>query len=243
MNDQMKQRAVGAAVLVALAIIFIPMALDFSKEKAQETVDLSLPPPPEGEYKTVTIPMKEWSDKTVADVLPERALPDNDVAEVLLDAEPVTPAVPVAVDPKPMVAEGTGAESQATPPETTAAAAPEVPPKQQIDPKPAAVAKAPVTESKSQPKIAPKPQLAGPATGAQAWAVQVGSFSQRKNAEALRNRLRKMGYPAFVTSTQSNGRTIVRVKIGPELARSEADRIKSDIERQLKLQAMVVPHK
>lgn len=239
MDERMKQRAVGAAVLAALAIIFIPMALDFSKEKGQESVDLTLPPPPEGEYKTVTIPMNEWSDKSVADIVPERSLPEADSADEILDAEVVTPAVPVAVAPKAIIVqpEPPAVETSATPPPVQQQAV--KPTESKPAAPPASVASAPAAPL----KVVPKPQLAGPTTGAKAWAVQVGSFSQRKNAEALRNRLRKMGYPAFVTSSEADGKTIVRVRIGPELARVEADRIKSEIERQLKLQAMVVPHR
>lgn len=240
MDERMKQRAVGAAVLAALAVIFVPMALDFSKEKTQETVDFSLPPPPEGEYKTVTIPMKEWADKSVADVAPARSLPEPDSTDVVLDAEPAAATAPDMGAPQMLA-------SEAAPPAQQAATAKPTPPpsKKEIAeakpaPKATAVASAPAQQ---QLKVVPKPQLAGPNTGAKAWAVQVGSFSQRKNADALRLRLRKMGYPAFVTSSETDGRTIVRVRIGPELARAEADRIKSEIERQLKLQAMVVPHR
>lgn len=224
MNDRMKQRAVGAVVILSLAIIFIPMALDFSRDRGQENADLTLPTPPGGEFKTVTIPMKEWSDKTVDDVAPQRAL-TAEADDLMLDAEPVVPPVPIAVDPQPVVAE---------------VAPPEVTPEPKSENK---VASAPAEAPKVEKKIVPNPQLAVPTAGARVWAVQVGSFSQHKNAKALSDKLRKMGYPAFTLESKASGKTIVRVRVGPELARSEADRIKAEIERRLKLQAMVIPYK
>ena len=105
-------------------------------------------------------------------------------------------------------------------------------------------ARAPVREEgKPAPIVTAKPELVRPSSPARAWAVQVGSFSQRKNAEALRDKLVKKGYRAFVATTRADGRTVVRVRIGPELLRSEADRIKTQIEKDFHLQAMVIQHR
>jgi len=53
MDSQLKQRLIGAAVLIALAVIFVPMFLSSPPPKAPgETVNLDIPPPPERQFQT-----------------------------------------------------------------------------------------------------------------------------------------------------------------------------------------------
>ncbi|UXI66957.1 SPOR domain-containing protein [Tahibacter amnicola] len=57
MDSQLKQRLIGAAVLIVLAIIFVPMFLSGSPPK-QDTVteNLAIPPAPEREFQTRVVP-------------------------------------------------------------------------------------------------------------------------------------------------------------------------------------------
>ncbi|MCU7375983.1 SPOR domain-containing protein [Paucibacter sp. O1-1] len=57
MDSQAKQRLIGAAVLIVLAIIFVPMFLSGSPPK-QDTVteNLAIPPAPEREFQTRVVP-------------------------------------------------------------------------------------------------------------------------------------------------------------------------------------------
>ena len=49
MDTALKQRLLGAAVLIALAVIFVPMFLSNSpQQKENTTANLDIPPPPEG---------------------------------------------------------------------------------------------------------------------------------------------------------------------------------------------------
>ncbi len=241
MSERMKQRAVGAVVLVALAIIFVPMFLDYDNDRHAKSSESVIPPKPDSEIKTVSIPIREWSEKTVADVLPK----SRDRAEPISD----DPAIaPVVIEKKKSVA--------------VAKALQEEPPKPVgKTEKRSKVASAAVESKASEKKVLPssqqkskaeptktsveklKPQLAKLSNPSRAWVVQVGSFSKRTNAEKLRNRLRKSGYRAFMASSKSNGRTVVRVRIGPELLRSEANKIKRKVEKELKLQAMVLKYR
>ncbi len=72
----------------------------------------------------------------------------------------------------------------------------------------------------------------GPADPLSAWAVQVGSFTSQDNAERLRDALKASGYRAFVTRVSDNGRTLYRVRVGPERERERAEalaeRLKKD---------------
>ncbi|HEX2237727.1 MAG TPA: hypothetical protein VHJ19_05075, partial [Gammaproteobacteria bacterium] len=51
METSLKQRLIGAAVIVALAVIFIPMLFDNAERKKPATLDMSVPPEPEYTFK------------------------------------------------------------------------------------------------------------------------------------------------------------------------------------------------
>ena len=58
MEPALKQRLLGAVVLIALAIIFVPMLFSGSGPKQDSsTVNLELPPPPSREFETRVLPV------------------------------------------------------------------------------------------------------------------------------------------------------------------------------------------
>lgn len=65
-----------------------------------------------------------------------------------------------------------------------------------------------------------------PRTGLSAWIVQVGSFSSRDNAEQLVERLRAAELPTPDPElVDIRGKRYFRVKVGPVIERTEADRL------------------
>ena len=67
----------------------------------------------------------------------------------------------------------------------------------------------------------PQASAASPApTGG--WAVQLGSFSSRANADQLAEWCREQGYGVRVLPGQDSGRTLYRVRVGPYASRDEA---------------------
>jgi len=99
--------------------------------------------------------------------------------------------------------------------------------------------------AKAKPK--PKPETAAKAaipSGASGWVVQVASFSDQSKAFKLRDRLRKAGHPAFIErGRSSSGATIYRVKVGPVLQRTEADRLKQQVDKETKLNSLVMKYR
>lgn len=90
---------------------------------------------------------------------------------------------------------------------------------------PEPAAPAPVSASEAD-----KPNPAPTRTGLRAWAVQVASFSSEENALSLSHRLRKKGYSAFTQNqVNSKGKKIWFVRVGPELAREDADKLKTKL--------------
>ena len=59
MDPQLKQRLIGAAVLVLLAIVFVPMVLDGTSTPDSQTIDLTIPPSPDRAMETRVVPLVE----------------------------------------------------------------------------------------------------------------------------------------------------------------------------------------
>ncbi len=58
MNEQIKQRLVGAVVLVSLAVIFIPMLLDGGDDSSMPRYGSNIPPQPEFNFEPLEIPLQ-----------------------------------------------------------------------------------------------------------------------------------------------------------------------------------------
>ena len=88
---------------------------------------------------------------------------------------------------------------------------------------------------------APAQQGAAPAeaTLKPVWAVQVGSFAEAGNAEALRGRLRTDGYAALMSTVRSGGGESTRVAVGPIISREDAAALEQELERRYNLDAVV----
>jgi DedD protein len=77
-------------------------------------------------------------------------------------------------------------------------------------------------------------------TGLTAWVVQVASLASQANAEKLAADLRGKGHSTFLEPIRTDGRTLFRVRVGPEADRSRADRVLEDIRHQFGIQGQVV---
>jgi DedD protein len=204
MEQGLKERLVGAAVLVAIAVWLIPWVLD-GPEAPVETSRGSLELPAAEEpmpMRTQTLRLGEPAEESSA-AAPSGATPPRD------DGQAATPpAEPAgAADATPVVA-AAGTESRSAPAAVPPPAA---------DP-PAATARQPAATAATPP---PKPAPAAAATGD--WIVQLGSFSEEANARRLAQRSSTFGYKADVSSYRSGSRTLYRVRVGPAKSRAEAE--------------------
>ena len=197
----MKQRLIGAVVLIALAVIFVPMLLDGSgrKESAVVEAELSLAPP-KFNFES------ELPDPKQLDSLPaaETKSEPQAVAAPVDKPEPVKPAPPQPVE-------------QPAPPKAKPPAEPKVP-------------------EATASKITPNPSLSG-------WAVQVAAFEEKGKALALQKKLVAGDFAAFTEKYEKQGKVLYRVRVGPELERENADRLRAKIEKDQGIKgAFVTPH-
>ncbi|MEM1230705.1 MAG: SPOR domain-containing protein [Pseudomonadota bacterium] len=72
------------------------------------------------------------------------------------------------------------------------------------------------------------------------WAVQVGSFSRRDNAVALRQSLRDRGFEAFLSDVKVRSEVRTRVAVGPYLSEGDAERARRSIRDAFKLDPKLV---
>lgn len=121
MEPALKQRLIGAAVLVVLAVIFVPMVFDGSRSIDTQTVDLSIPATPDQEFETRVVPLDADRPQPVAAAVPandpDRLATVDTAAPARADAleEPAT-APPPTLTAAPQAA----AQAQAVAPQTPA---------------------------------------------------------------------------------------------------------------------------
>lgn len=104
---------------------------------------------------------------------------------------------------------------------------------------------APAPPAGGAPSVAqPSAPVASPSAagdgGTAGWIVQLGSFSNQKNADELRDQLQKKAYRVFVEKIAQDGQTVYRVRIGPQRQRVDAEAIRDRLARELQLKAMVL---
>lgn len=226
MDAQLKQRVVGAAVLVALGVIFIPLMLDNGDDPGP-AVDLDIGSPAPADFNSRVIPI---DDETMDRV--ERALdaePDEFTGQARMD-DAASDAM--ADDP---VIEPAGAPVAEAGPEPEAEPEPETPPA----PVPSLAADKARTPAEQATSTASQP-AAPPRTGVTAWVVQVGSFTTQANADGLVQRLKQAGYTAFIEPLGDGDKPTYRVRVGPELTKLTAERIRDEIAQDIELKGIVM---
>ncbi len=221
LDKVMKQRMVGALVLVALAVIFLPMLFTKQDELRQVKVEAPaapvVPALPQVQVEPVQVPEPQ--------VIPDESLADQP------QTPPATPIAPVQQAPVQQPVVQQEAPKPSTPvPTPQPAAKPAPAPAVAATPaaaKPAAQTPAPTQASAS--KVDPNGLPVS-------WSVQLASLSNRASADTLQKTLRSQGYNAYIRSADGMN----RVFVGPVIERAEAERLRDVISRQQKLKGFVV---
>ncbi len=193
MERRLKERVIGAAVLVMLAVIIIPMILNNSSETDTTISETNIPVRPDSSFNSRIVPLKE------SDLTPVVETPPNKTVE-RPSVENLKSEIPVVPEAKPVI---------------------------EVDDQ--------IPEIQTSPK-----ELANSQMGATAWVVQLGSFSDEENAKVLNEKLRKAGYPAFVEPLKKNSGIVYRVRVGPELLRSDAQSLQQKLAKSMQIEGIVI---
>ena len=112
MDPALKKRMIGAAILIVLAVIFVPMLFTGRPNERTETVDLNLPKTPDRDFTTRTIPLDpaakpepQPSDAlATVDTEKERDKAPPSAPEPAKPAQPEPAATPAPKQPEPAAA-------------------------------------------------------------------------------------------------------------------------------------------
>jgi DedD protein len=229
MDIALKQRLVGAVVLIALAVVVLPMLLGGRPEQsAQEAQKIELPPQPdELNFETRRYPVGEAATEPLRDKAEAeaRGLPGS-LPQPAADPGAVTH---VEIEPRAFEdalqeeAGAAGAENQ------VASAAP---PQSREPGAPAGQTAAVQAQPGIRPETQPAKPPAAPAAGGR-YVVQIASFGSIDNANRLAQTLRGQGYSVLSDTVRSDVGTLHRVRIGPYGTETEANAAVAEVRTQV----------
>lgn len=230
----MKTRLLGAAVLIALAVLFVPMFFSSTPPAAggDETVSLAIPPAPDRDLQTKTMSLTPGAaPSSTAAAAPKPALTGAD--------QPAAPgAAPVSSDKLATVNIGSNRPrdvetdpSAGQKPEATTVTSGSSPaqPVIPVQTKPAATQ--PVIPAQTKP-AADKPAAAAAittpalpaATGAHGqFSLNLSAYASTTSAQSLVQRVRGLGYPASSRAINQGGKQLTLVTAGPFESRAAAE--------------------
>lgn len=217
MQRRLKERLIGAAVLVMLAVIFIPMILDDTKHTESTITKSNIPAKPDTDFSSRIVPLEDTKE------------PAGDTGT---DAEESVP--PAASETESAAAETVPAETSPAPVKSGQEEAVTSSQEAATSSQPAA---ATTTEKSGKNSVSGKGDI-----GLTAWVVQLGSFASEKNANNLNDDLHKAGFSSFVEPVKQGGNVIYRVRVGPELQRSDAQALKDRLRKDMKLDGMILAY-
>lgn len=179
METTLKQRLIGAAVIISLAVIFVPMILDGSGQQKSVAINMDVPPEPKFTF--------------------ESELPD-----------------PKQLDELPVLKKSNGTESMQPPVDEKIESKTQSVPDKESSPK---IVEATENHIKVNPSLT-------------AWAVQVAAFGEKDKALTLQEKLLASNYPAFTEKSANGSKVLYRVKVGPEIKRENAEKLRDKIEKE-----------
>lgn len=270
MDIKLKKRIIGIMLLAAIGLLLLPLFFNRSQNMDELKLSSRIPEPPAKPTSLAVptalkaapeppqtgpgarIVFEELqsttpgTDKTVplspvtriATPIPlATAKPKAPTLLAAANNKPVAPIMLTTATPAPVAEEeeAPDADDQDMTAKDEADQPPVVPAKKPS--KTAAVTKKAVTKSAQKSKPAKQAKVA-PST--QAWAVQLGSFSAKINADKLMKSLQSKGFTAYTqTIKSSHGTSMTKVLVGPELLREDADKLQQRL-KAISANTMVV---
>ena len=222
--DGLKQRIIGALVLVSLAVIFVPMLFDEPhSERSSTTIKIPEEPPfPEVEAPESGIePAPSYEINETAPEVPPSVAGEGDESPgyQILEEGPM-----VEESPESVAAPQTTEPSKSSQPESTAD-------------QPSADTAA---ETAEQPTKTAEPESAEYQRSLEgAWVVQLGSFGNEENARRLRDKVREKGYGSHLQEVVRGDTRLTRVFSGPFATKSEAESAKRALDDAFGVNSLV----
>jgi DedD protein len=225
MDKALKQRLVGASVLIILAVIVLPMLLGGRSDTLnQESREIELPAKPdELSIETRRFPVgasnksapaasqqvKEQAPVSGPDVTSAVGESLGTSSQVAVEAGP--DSVPVAESDAPNTTEDSPVSVQAKLPAVTS-----------------------ITLSSGRPKDVNISQDTGVSENTPRYLVQVASFSSEQRANTLADKLRALHLTVLMDVVERTAGLLHRVRVGPYAERTDADEVVSRLRSEMK---------
>jgi len=256
MNQELRQRLIGAVVVTALAAIFIPMLFDDPVDDSGRVVsELVIPEEPavtaEESAKKPPDSAADVSGAADEGIKPDEGAESNVLSTDELEAEAPSEEEQEQAFERPFDAKNAdSAPGKSSPSLDTGIVEeePDVVAEKTAVKKPAQKPAPLKTDVITPIKTVNKPVKAAPvevmsvekfAAPVKAnqepsrWYIQAGSFSKKENALSLSESLRKQGMPVLLETIQVGGKgTFYRLKVGPELDKKRAVAMKAKLDQQ-----------
>ncbi|MDY6840147.1 MAG: SPOR domain-containing protein [Pseudomonadota bacterium] len=217
--DGLKQRIIGALVLVSLAVIFVPMLFD---EPHSERTSTTIKIPEEPPFPEVAAPRTEVAPAPSSG--PE-SRDGNRTAPATGENSGDSPGYRILEDsPGDKATSGVVESTDAGQPPASSAR------------EPASASAGTVGQASENPATETaeyERSLEG------AWVVQLGSFGNSDNARRLRDQVREKGYGSHLQKVVRGDTTLTRVFSGPFASKSDAESAKTALDDAFGLNSLV----
>lgn len=249
-DEKLKHRIIGVAVIISLGAIFAPAMMKKSSQNMESnySVRVKLPSKPEEPnvaitdekevFKTIRISKVNIPEVSAESQLPKLAKAEAIHSEVVAQHEMPSIQQPNTDTPFEVMPVASNENVKNTVKQSTQLV---------VKTKPVvamnkALKKPVVIVSKPTAQVAvnSRPMPSKPAVRAEIYAVQLASFSQLSNAQALVSKLKNKGYKASFIRVTSRGGVIYKVYAGHSPRKDEVVRLKSQLASAMQLNGFVV---
>lgn len=218
MNEVLKQRLVGALILVALGVVFWPII--FVEPGGQGGADEArIPPRPQVDTTPIETPGMAGL-RPSPDLVKEDPAPDRPVLTLATEPSPPNNSAGRA---SPAAAQKQPATASAAPAEATTRTA-------------SGKATTSVEKTRSEPPARPDVDDQGIPV---VWILRVASVSSPARADELRKRLLDMGHKAYAKKIKSGDRTLYRVYVGPKAEKARLEKIQRQVDAEFGVSTII----
>ena len=211
MDRRVKERLIGASILVALLVLVVPELLSGPKPAASRAPMLPAATAPE--------PIRN----VMVDLSTSKPPSDPDQEAV---GQAASAAAPDTTPPR------------ATPPSSTAA---QITTLQNPPSSSPAASGSPAARPAGARAAAVESAAPSPISSGHGWSVQLGSFTSRANADNLTRQMKGQGFSAFVLPGGSGSALRYRVRVGPLTDRESAERMAAKLKSLGHVSSLVGP--
>lgn len=244
MDQELKQRLIGAIVITALAAIFVPMLFDDPVDESGQMVnELALPEMPVKSFDETAsrLPAAGAENRMRDDLVGEgedfESVEEEPVGEYGYNPEPYVaePIDDAGFEPEPYVEEpvaDAGFEPEPYVEEPVYEA--------EIDPEPVASAPVKSAQAIKPQELSSVSSAPGSGDDGADWYIQLGSFSQKENAFSLQDKLRSQGFPAFIDEVKAGKGKSYRLVVGPVHDKNRAQAMQTQLDKQNQTKSLLM---